>query len=409
MRIAFSSYDEVLPLSGLRKSKHQRNVHPKEQIERLALIMREHGVRQPISISRQSGEVCFGHGRWEAARLNGWTEFPVVYQDFDSPEEEYACVQSDNAIAHWAELDLSAINSDIGDLGPDFNLDLLGIEGFKLDAPIEAQADEDEVPEHVEPNAKLGDIYQLGRHRLMCGDSTSIDAVETLMDGAKADMVFTDPPYGMAYKSNSWDSTKADVKARRTDRLIENDETTEVGEDAIRLLPAVLNEQAHLYVWCRWDCFGAFLPIVQSISKVKSVIVWDKGGPGLGDLQCSYGDSEWAIHGLIGRKPLAERQNCVWQVTRMKGLSMVHPTQKPIELCERAIENSTSQKESIIDLFGGSGSTLIACEKTKRSCYMMELDPHYIDVIIARWEKYSGGKAELLNREPDTLETNGPS
>ena len=133
MRIAFDSYAEILPLKKLIKSKHQRNKHPKDQLERLAKIMQAHGVRHPIHISKLSGRVCFGHGRWEAAKLNGWKEYPVVYQDFKDDDEEYACVQSDNAIAHWAELDLSSINNDLGNLGPDFDIDLLGIKDFVLD------------------------------------------------------------------------------------------------------------------------------------------------------------------------------------------------------------------------------------------------------------------------------------
>lgn len=133
MRIAFSKYDELLSLSKLKKSKFQHNKHPKEQIERLAKIMKEHGIRHPIHISKLSGEVCFGHGRWAAAKLNGWKQFPVVYQEFESEQEEFACVQSDNAIASWADLDLAGINGDIPDYGPDFDIDLLGIENFVLD------------------------------------------------------------------------------------------------------------------------------------------------------------------------------------------------------------------------------------------------------------------------------------
>lgn len=150
MRIAFDSYAEVLPLSKLKKSKHQRNKHPKEQIERLAKIMKEHGVRHPIHISKLSGQVCFGHGRWEAAKLNGWKEFPVVYQQFNNDDEEYACVQSDNAIAHWAELDLSAINTDLANLGPDFDIDLLGIKDFVLE-PLDKY--------DQEPSAKMADKF----------------------------------------------------------------------------------------------------------------------------------------------------------------------------------------------------------------------------------------------------------
>lgn len=146
-RIAFKSFDKMLLLSKLKKSKHQRNKHSPEQIERLAKIMREHGVRHPIHISKRSGEVCFGHGRWEAAKLNGWTEFPVVYQDFKSDKEEYSCVQSDNAIAGWAELDLEAINADIdlGFLGDDFDLELLALRNIEILEPKEVENTSEEL------------------------------------------------------------------------------------------------------------------------------------------------------------------------------------------------------------------------------------------------------------------------
>ena len=132
MRITFKTYDELMPLKDMKKSKHQRNKHPQDQIERLALIMEKHGVRHPIHISRQSGQICFGHGRREAAILNGYKDYPIVYQDFKDDEEEYACVQSDNAIASWAELDLMSINMDLPNLGSDFDIDLLGIKNFVL-------------------------------------------------------------------------------------------------------------------------------------------------------------------------------------------------------------------------------------------------------------------------------------
>ena len=143
MRIAFDSYTDILLLSKLKKSKFQRNKHPQDQIERLAKIMLAHGVRHPIHISKLSGQVCFGHGRWEAAKLNGWDKYPVVYQDFKDEDEEYSCVQSDNAIARWSELDLSLINSDLKNLdGANFDLDLLGIRGFVVE-PAELNVNEE--------------------------------------------------------------------------------------------------------------------------------------------------------------------------------------------------------------------------------------------------------------------------
>lgn len=154
MRLTFKAFDKMVPLSELKPSRYQRNKHPKEQIERLAYIMREHGVTHPIHVHREYGEICFGHGRAESFLLNGWTEAPIVYQDFASDEEYYAKVQSDNALAAWSELDLSAINTDLADLGPDFDLSLLGIESFMLDLSEindldEKPTDKDESLKHI--------------------------------------------------------------------------------------------------------------------------------------------------------------------------------------------------------------------------------------------------------------------
>lgn len=394
MRIAFASYDEVLPLKDLKRSKHQRNKHPKEQIERLALIMKEHGVRQPIGVSRRSGEVCFGHGRWEAARLNGWTEFPIVYQEFDSDEEEYSCVQSDNAIAHWAELDLSAINTDIPGLGPDFNLDLLGLEGFKLDAPFEAKADEDAVPEDVEPNARLGDVYQLGRHRLMCGDSTSIDAIDRLMNGDKADMVFTDPPYGMRLETD-WDQSKIPLRewrGKKKDYKNVIGDHSDFSPELINTIFAAFNYADEIFIWGA-DYFAEHLPKKND----GSWVAWDKRGGPLDKVMGSHFELCWskARH----QRMIARVKWCGLYGTEQEfDHKRSHPTQKPVQLAEWFFDNWAERRTKVVDLYGGSGSTLIACEKTDRACYMMELDPHYIDVIIARWEKYTGQKAELLER-----------
>lgn len=144
MNIKFSQYDHLMLLGEMKTSPFQRNKHPKEQIERLAQIMKAHGVRHPIHISNRTQTICFGHGRREAALLNGWSEYPVIYQDFESEDEEYSCVQSDNAIASWAELDLAAINFDLGSLGPDFDIDLLGISNFSVVPEFEPGIEEDQ-------------------------------------------------------------------------------------------------------------------------------------------------------------------------------------------------------------------------------------------------------------------------
>lgn len=394
-------YDKLVPIEELKKKFHpkNRNRHPPEQIERLAKILNYQGIRYCAKISKLSDFITSGHGRVLAAELNGWTEFPVNYQDYDSSDQEYMDVQADNAVASWSELDLSSIQNDLKDL-PNLDIDLLGIKDFSLAAidVLEPGCDDDEVPEApVEPITKLGDFYQLGSHRLLCGDSTSIDAVEKLMGGEKADMVFTDPPYGMSYKSNAWDSKRDNISTKRTDREISGDDTTDTATDAIRLIPLVFNTEGHIFIWCRWDSFETFRIVASEFSTIKGNLVWDKGdSPGLGDLECSFGGNELAVHSIIGRRKIKNRINSVWRVNRPKGVTMVHPTQKPIEIIEPALENCSRSGDIVLDLFGGSGSTLIACEKTNRKCLMSELDPHYVDVIVQRWMKYSGKMAYLI-------------
>ena len=195
----YCKYDELVNPKSLKNHPKNRNKHGQDQIDRLAELYQYHGIRHPIIVSKLSGCIVAGHGRKLAALRAGIKEMPVVYQDFESSEAEYAFIQADNAIALWAELDLSAINTDLADLGPDFNIDMLGIRDFKLDLneEVEGHSDPDEVPEDVPTKAKLGDLYLLGNHRLLCGDSTDLATVERLMNGEKADMVFTSPPYNI--------------------------------------------------------------------------------------------------------------------------------------------------------------------------------------------------------------------
>lgn len=381
------SYDELVNIKELKAHPKNRNKHPKEQVQRLAKILEYQGWRYPIKVSKRSGFITSGHGRIEAAKYLKWKQAPVNFQDYDSDEQEYADIQSDNAIAAWSELDLSGINADIGDLGPDFDIDLLGIKNFTIDVAdkFEPQADEDEVPEHVEPKTKLGDIYQLGRHRLMCGDSTSIDAVEKLMAGEKADMVFTDPPYGISIVGGgkafgSIGGSKI-VPANKYSPVI-GDETTQTAIDAFNLCSSLKIEK--MIFWGA-NHYSSNLP------DSSCWIVWDKDNTGnFADAELAWTNQKTAVrifkHTWNGLIKASERNE-----------KRCHPTQKPIALAEWAFKEYGTDGEKVLDLFGGSGSTLIACEKTNRKCFMMELDPHYCDVIVARWEKYTGKKAELVN------------
>ena len=406
MRITFDQYDKLLPLTELKPSKHQRNKHPKEQIERLAKIMEAHGVRHPIHISKLSNTICFGHGRLEAAKLNGYKEYPIVYQAFENDEEEYACVQSDNAIAHWAELDLAGINADIGQLGPDFDLDLLGIKDFELEpADKYAGCDEDEVPEYAEPNVKTGDIYQLGAHRLMCGDSTKAEEVESLMDGQTAIVFVTDPPYGVSYAGkNEYLNTIA--RGNRIQTPIEGDsgtieESGAIWFSAYKNAIAQSDDRASFYIFSPQGGDLMMMMMMTMIDKagwtLKHMLVWVKNNHVLGRCDYHY-KHEPIFYGWNKRHDFYGGSSCFSVLEFPKPLKNdLHPTMKPVELLEKLISNSSLKGANVLDLFGGSGSTLIACEKTNRKCFMMELDQHYCDIIIARWEKYTGKKAELIS------------
>lgn len=397
-------------IKDLKLNPKNRNKHPQEQIERLAKILKYQGWRWPIKVSRLSGLVVSGHGRIEAAKLNGWREVPIQYQEYETQEQEEADGISDNAIAFWSELDLAAINSDIGDFGPDFDIDLLGIKDFSIEPAdkLGPQCDEDEIPEPEEAVVKLGDVYTLGKHRLMCGDSTSIDAVEKLMNGQKADMVFTDPPYGVSYEKKT-QSIANQSKTRLRSSITNDDLTLEGLKDVLSAvfsnIDLVLAEKSCYYV-CSPQ--GGELGLMMMMMMMQDanllcrhMIIWVKNAPcfSMGRLDYDYRHEPilfgWSKnrthHKLMG----GEFKNSVWEVLREP--NKVHPTMKPVTLPENAINNSCPHDGNVIDLFGGSGSTLIACEKTNRKCFMMELDPYYCDVIIARWEKYTGKKAELIH------------
>jgi DNA modification methylase len=372
------------PINKIKSNPNNPRVIKDDKFKKLVQSLKdlpEMAQVRPIVVN-QDMIVLGGNMRLKAMKEAGWKEAPVAIVDWDEDKQRQFIIKDNVGFGEW-DWDMLANEWDAESLG-EWGLDVPQMN----ETEIEAEEDDFDVPEGgIKTDIVLGDLFEIGEHRLLCGDSTDSDQVAKLMNGEKADMVFTDPPYGMAYESNAWDSKKSEVKQKRTDTQILNDENTNVGQDALNLIPLFLKNNSHFYIWCRWDCFNDFKEICQNIGKIKSVVVWDKGGPGLGDLKGSYGDSEWAIFGMIGRRELKERQNGVWQVNRMKGLQMQHPTQKPLEICERGINNSTNVNELILDLFLGSGSTMAASHQLKRKCYGMELDPKYCQVIIDRMLK----------------------
>lgn len=363
-----------IPIKEIVPYAKNAKKHDKRQIDNVAESIRQYGFVQPVVIDRD-GVIVIGHCRVLAAKKLGMEAVPCISVDDLTPEQVNALRLVDNKTneSDWdmdllsmelPEIDLSAFDFDWG-------LPEITEEVIEDEAP--------EVDEDAEPITKLGDIWKLGRHRLMCGDSTDKETVQALIDGASIDMVFTDPPYNVAFNGRSG---KFDV--------IENDDLAD--DDFENFISAVCDvikfiAPKHYYVWCNWK----FYATLQTKLDFKSCIVWAKNVFGLGKgyrHQHEFGLFNGEIDDSI------KNESDLWEIA--KDTNYVHPTQKPVALIGRALKNHKGVK-TVLDLFGGSGSSLIGCEQLDRTCYMMELDPKYCDGIIKRWEKFTGEKAVLLS------------
>lgn len=400
------AYDELVPVRDLKPHPKNPNKHPAEQIERLAKILQYQGWRKPITVSNLSGCITAGHGRLLAAKLLGEKTVPVDYQDYKDTDQELADLSADNSIAAWAEIDMGMINAMIPDLGPDFDLELLGFEDLKLDPSElgnEGLTDPDEVPEVSESITKPGDLWQLGEHRLLCGDCTDKANIDRLMNGEKADMVFTDPPYNCNFDGKYDDVYKSTKGVNTIDKTKEWDSNFVVTEKALPNAIEVSSEKANYIIFTGWYPFWRYVfPFFHDKGNewAAKPFIWCKKFAMSNVRGTSLANAtEPAI--LAYRKghkwnSKVGTENYDWKdfSSNEGGRSYEHPTAKPIALCTHLITFG-DLGDTVLDPFLGSGSTLIACEKTGRKCYGMEIDPHYCDVIIKRWEDYTGGKAEL--------------
>lgn len=397
-------YDALIDPIELKDNPKNRNKHGQDQIERLAEIYKYQGIRHPIIVSKLTGFIVAGHGRKLAAIRAGVDQMPVVYQDFENFDQEYAFVQSDNAVALWADLDIDSIKKDLEYLNDSFNIDMLGIHNFTLDmAEKDFLADADEVPEHVEPKSKLGDIYKLGDHRLMCGDSTSLSDVEKLMDGQKADMVFTSPPYNADTKVGDGDifNSKKSKKlyAEGYADKLDSESYVQFAKDVLEM--CFMFTEGFIFWNVSYNANSRFEYISQVSNRLPFLIeqiCWKKSStiPFKGSMM-----RDWEPVYLFSTEKtslgLSEVVSNYWPVSNTNSQQKTHKACFPVELPEKAISLVKKKTGIVFEPFGGSGSTLIACEKTNRKCFIMELDPHYVDVIIARWENFTGKKAELIN------------
>ena len=355
--------------------------HSEEQVSQLAASIREFGFTNPILIDEENNLIA-GHGRLLAAKKLKMEKVPsVVVTGFDERKRR-ALVIADNKLALNATWDMEVLLNELRDLGEDFG-ELMGFSDDELAEmlrgdEVEGLTDEDAVPEVPEtPVTVDGDVWLLGNHRLMCGDSTSIDAVDKLMDGKSVDIIFTDPPYNVAFNGRSG---KHDVI--KNDNLPEAEFTDFIGE--VCSVISSINAKA-VYVWCNWKFYGE----LQGRLPYKACIVWAKNVFGLG--RGYRHQHEFCLfNGSVD--DAIKNESDLWEVK--KDHAYKHPTQKPVALSVRAFGNHI-RLTTVLDLFGGSGSTLIGAEQTGRDCCVMELDPKYCDVIIKRWEEFTGKKATL--------------
>ena len=374
--------------------------HSDEQVAQIAASIKEFGWTNPILIDGNNGIIA-GHGRLMAARKLGHDKVPTIELKDLTETQKKAYIIADNRLALNAGWDNEMLTIELNDLLADgFALEILGFDTKELDALLEPEmveglTDEDEVPPlPEEPKTKLGDIYQLGNHRLMCGDSTSIDAVDKLMDGQKADMVFTDPPYGVNY-----DGGHA-VKGKRREKL-KNDATPEIYDGVMPIIYLASKDGAAVYLWFSDSKSAAVTAAVTAAGyQVRNTLIWNKNVAQFGAIGAQYKSKhEPCLYCFKkGYAPYWAGPNnevSVWDIKRCPK-NEHHPTQKPVELAERAFGNSSKASDTVLDLFGGSGSTLIACEKQNRHARLMELDPKYCDVIVKRWEDFTGKKAILI-------------
>ena len=487
---------EYIPIDDLKAYENNAKIHTQEQIEQIKNSIQEFGMNDPIGIWGKDNLIVEGHGRLIACKELGFDEVPVIRLDSLTDEQRKAYTLVHNQTTMNTGFDIDILSEELESI--DLDMTSYGFDDIQIDDIEEGtEVKEDEAPEvkDGEPKAKYGDIYKLGNHRLMCGDSTKQEDVDKLMNGVKADMVFTDPPYGM----------KKENDGVANDNL-NYDDLLEFNKKWIPLTFNNLKDNGSWYCWGidepLMDIYSNILKPMQKENKItfRNLITWDKGnGQGqlsedfrmypIADEKCLFvqcgiqcltlnADQYWEEYEPIRKYLYDERIKCGWDIPTMKkiaGHSVKsrdhwtsrsqwtlptkeiylkfqnwakennkkafekeydklreeydktrayfnnthdnmnnvwhfsktsgeeresaggHATPKPIALCSRAIETSSRENENVLDVFGGSGSTLIACEQLNRNCYMMELEPKWIDVIIQRWENFTGQKAKLLN------------
>ncbi|HDT7379380.1 TPA: ParB N-terminal domain-containing protein [Enterococcus faecalis] len=376
--------------------------HNEDAITAVAKSIEKFGFKVPIVVDA-SNVIVNGHTRLKAAKYLGLKEVPTIIADDLTPEQIKAFRLADNKVGEIATWDEELLNAELDELADldfdmtEFGFDLPDIEGEEVEV-IEDEFEE-ELP--AEPISKLGDIYQLGRHRLMCGDSTNSLEVEKLMDNKKADLLITDPPYNVAYEGKGKEAL-----------TIKNDskETNEFHSFLYEAFSAAINNMklgSSFYVWyASSEVVNFHTALEEAGFLVKQELIWNKNSMVLSRQDyhwkhepCLYGWASGGSHSWYSDR----KQTTILNFDRPT-VNKEHPTMKPVALFDYQIKNSSKQGDCILDLFGGSGTTLIACEQNEREAYLMELDPRYVDVIIARWEAFTGEVAVKISGDTEVSE-----
>lgn len=390
-QVEWMSPEDLIPYEMNAKT------HPADQVRHIANSIKNFGWTQPIVVD-ENNVVIIGHGRLMAAKELLLEKVPVVRRDDLTEEQINACRLADNK-TNESEWDFGKLEEELASLAID-GIDMRQF-GFEVGEDFEDHSfeiQEDEVPEvQEEAVSKLGQVYQLGRHRLMCGDSTSQEDVDRLMNGEKADLLLTDPPYNVDYEGGTEDRLKI-----KNDNM-RNDEFKQFLSDAFSCANRSMKPGASFYVWhADVEVVNFRKACEENGLGVHECLIWNKNKAAFSRQDyhykhepCLYGWKEGAGHFWNSDR----KQTTVMDFDR-PNVSDLHPTMKPVALFSYQIENSSRKNAIVLDLFGGSGTSIIACEQNNRICYTMELDPRYVDVIIKRWENLTGGKAVLLNDSP---------
>jgi len=364
--------------------------HPKKQIEQVAKSIKEFGMNQQIVVDKQ-GVIIVGHGRYEALKSLGMEIKDEYIKVVDLTEEQAKAYRLADNKLNESEWDMNLVIEELKGLSSE----MLDLTGFDTDLVIEPDEKDDEVPEvPTEPQSKLGDLYELGSHRVLCGDSTKLEDVERLMDGNRADMVFTDPPYGVDYDGGI-QFTKDGVKTGQREKLLADD-SEDIYAGSVPMMAMYCD--GPIYTWFADTKAKTIYTEIEKVGDLHSLIIWEKNG-GYGAMNANYKQKhEPCLYLKSKGKKLnfcgPTTETTIWKIDK-DGKNKLHPTQKPVELSVKAIKNHSVGL--ILDLFLGSGSTLIGCEKLNRNCYGMELDPKYVDVIVQRYCDYVGDYKVIKN------------